>query len=675
MRDVARRGWRWQPGLLALGLALPACSTPRGTAERPAVTRFDIQGTREVSADDIREHLATQPSDGFWALFWRRTRYLDTDAFETDLKRIVRYYQARGHYTARVEEAEVRPDGEGRVALEVRVEEGPATRVSEIDVEGAEAAPAALARLGELPLHRGAVFTEPAYDATTAAVREALSANGYAEATVTPLARVDPVRAEARITYRIEPGRQYRVGNLFVVGAAQVPRERVREQVELVLEPGQIFDETLLPRAQGRVFDLGVFGGVRLTPGTPDPERGTIPVVIAVREAPFRTIRLGPTFVAEATSAWKAGLLASWTHRNWLGGLRRLHLEARGGWAWLPTPFSPEKQGLFGVASARLAQPAFAARWLDLTAALEIERGLEQAYSFDAVRTQLGLPVRPSRALTLTPSYNLEVYRIRGDVSAVDVGQGGGLAIVRSCGGNPCVLSYLEQRLTLDLRDDPLDTRRGLLVSLSLQEGFRIGDFGFPYLRLLPEVRGFVPLGAPILALRARVGLVHPLSEQPTPVVALLASGGPTAMRGYYTSRLAPVTELPNGTFAPVGGNGLVDGSAELRFPMVSQFLGAGDLWGVAFVDAGNVEVAARDVFSLRSLQWAVGLGLRLKTPVGPIRLDAGFRLPRRSGGAWVWPTVPLVQIGPRGELVPAGSGERLETTKWAFHFSLGEAF
>jgi len=69
----------------------------------------------------------------------------------------------------------------------------------------------------------------------------------------------------------------------------------------------------------------------------------------------------------------------------------------------------------------------------------------------------------------------------------------------------------------------------------------------------------------------------------------------------------------------------LLEGSAELRFPLF------GDFGAVLFTDVGNVFRSAF-TYRLDELRYAVGPGLRYKTPVGPVRLDVGFIVDRRPG-------------------------------------------
>ena len=73
-------------------------------------------------------------------------------------------------------------------------------------------------------------------------------------------------------------------------------------------------------------------------------------------------------------------------------------------------------------------------------------------------------------------------------------------------------------------------------------------------------------------------------------------------------------------------------------------------LGGVAFLDGADVVDQGQDI-DLMNLHWAVGLGLRLFTIVGPVRADVGYRLNR------------------------TGPGNPDAGSHWAFHLSIGEAY
>jgi translocation and assembly module TamA len=391
---------------------------------------------------------------------------------------------------------------------------------------------------------------------------------------------------------------------------------------------------------------------------------------VAVREAPFRTIRAGPGIAIEATR-WEARGTAGWTHRNFFGDLRRVDTELRVGYAWLPTLLTRTKEGFVGQLTLGYRQPAAIGRSVDIATRLEIERGLESGYDFWSQRIQIAFPLRIAPRWSLVPSYNVEVYEL-SNVPPPSTTTGGVTAenpLLENCTREICLLSYFEQRIAWDGRDNPVNTRRGVYVSFSVQEGTNVSGYGYRYLRLFPEIRGFLPLGPRVvLASRARVGALIPVKQEgEPPIIARFYSGGPVSMRGYYTQRLSPMI-LQENEFVPVGGNGLADGSIELRY-------GLGGGWGSAFfLDAGNVSApsgsptAYLDALKLADLQLALGLGLRYTTPFGPVRLDIGVRLPTDfSAGVPFndrFPTVPAYDDTPphREPIV-------------AIHFSIGDAF
>jgi translocation and assembly module TamA len=655
-RAAVARGAR-STALLALLLA-GGCLHARGTPAEPVVLSLDLEGVKSVDEDDLRARLATRASDRF---SWGDARLLDPDALALDRQRVVAFYKERGYYRAAVEGVDVLPEGEGRVRLVLRVREGAPVRVTRLRVEGLDAAPEARSRAGALPLAPGRILTWQAFDATRAQLQAALGATGYATGAVAQAAVVRGDEGTAEVTYRVEPGPRFRFGAVSVIGTAAVPEHKVAAQAARLVKAGEWFDERRLYRVQARVLELGVFSAARVSRGTPDPERGTVPVVVAVREAPFHTLRVGPGLGFEPTR-WEVLGQASWIHRNWLGDMRQLKLDARAGYAWLPDPFTPIRDGTVGTITAEFSQPAVLGDVVDFTIRVELEKSLEQAYGALSEKLRVGTPLRPAPRWTVVPSYNLEIYQLRdivGDVSPT-------LPQVQNCPAEVCLLSYLEQRVTWDGRDHPLTTTEGLYLSLAVQEGFPMGGEGYAYLSVLPEVRFFRPIGRnTVLAARARLGALVPIDESgPAPVVALFMGGGAGSMRGYGAERLSPMIE-DDGIWVPTGGNGLVEGSLELRRSF------GGSLVGAVFLDAGNVSEASgspseySSVLDLSRLQLALGVGVRYRTPVGPFRADLATRLPTDFSSG--------VPFADRFPTVPGDSGHREPIV--AVHVTLGEAF
>jgi translocation and assembly module TamA len=654
-------------GLLAAGLV--RCAHADAPAERPVVWDLELAGVRVVEERDLREKLATGerglfhrvPLVGTPLLYLGDEPRLDRNALQVDRQRIEAYYRERGYYGARVAAEEIVPLGPDRVRVVLRVEEGPAVVVSRVEVVGLEGAPEAESKLRELPLRAGAVFTEAAYDATRERILSALVEEGYATASVDQSARVVPEDGSATARYDVEPGPRYRFGPILVSGTTAVPRETIRRQAALEVKTGQPWKESKLARAQARVFGLGVFGGVRVGRGTPDPERGIIPVVVAVREAPFRTVRAGPGLGVEATR-WEVRGMAGWTNRNTFGELQRVSVDGRAGYAWLPNPWETTKDSVVGDLTAEYYQPSAVSDRIDFSTRAKFERGIEPAYDFWSVSARFALPVRLAPRWSFVPSYNAELYLVEGDLAA------GTEESELACVDDRCFLSYLEQRLRWDGVDDPLDPKRGVVAAISLQEGFQMRKYGYGYLRFLPEVKAYwSPSARTVLAARLRVGALVPLDQEAAPpVTARFLGGGPGSQRGFNTTRLSPYALDENGDYAPVGGNGLVDGSVELRFAMTADWSGA------LYVDIGNVSDydaqpdTWQGAFDPALMQWAAGLGLRYATPVGPLRVDGAIRIPTQWGRGLSWSQGLPPLLG-----LPEGQNEPV----WAIHISLGDSF
>ncbi len=640
----------------ALLLLLAACATTQERPPGPKVNDLKIEGTKEVGEGDIKDRILTSetPWWGFWP--FGGPRYFDANAWQADLRRIQRYYQAQGFYEAEIVSSEVKPQGANAVSLAVQVKEGEPTHIGEIKESGLDALPPEFREehrkrvMADLPMKKGDIFREAAWEETKGLVQGRLRELGYAEAEAGGEVRVDLATKQATVDLRITPGPRYRFGNTFVATDAnpQVPPRRIIEQVQGSLKKGDWYSETALAEAQARVFRMGVFGAVKVNRGAPDRESGTVPVVVDVRESPFRSVRLGGGLGIDAARQ-EARVLGEWTHRNFRGGLRRFTVRGRLGYAFIPNVFNRSKAGPVFEVTTEFEQPRFLFRDLRLQTSLTAERGLEQAYDFWGGKLQAGVIWQPHASFSIFPSYNLEVYRLTGRVSA----DAAVPPIVLGCPNNvtqcDVALSYLEVAFAWDRRDDPIEPRDGYYLALSVQKGGGLFFGDYTYVRLLPDVRFFRPLDEEkrlILAVKVRLGTLNPAGNGQSSVVTRFFSGGATAMRGFNGQRLSPMAALPETVeepigdgqsnivlsqneqwdTVPVGGNSLFESSLEVRYQfseslVVAAFYDSG-LVGIAdFSSPGSPKLFGPDHYH------ALGLGLRYLTVVGPIRLDIARRL------------------------------------------------
>ena len=170
-----------------------------------------------------------------------------------------------------------------------------------------------------------------------------------------------------------------------------------------------------------------------------------------------------------------------------------------------------------------------------------------------------------------------------------------------------------------DYRDNPINPTRGLVLSSSFdyamldgQPGFTRSTFRFSY---------YLPLGKTLLAFGARAGYIAAIADA-VPIDARFFNGGGTTVRSFAERELGPKDKGGN----PLGGDIYTVLNLELTFPVYQA------LQGAVFVDAGSLknsdakataaETGAKDLSG--DLRYAIGLGLRYKLPIGPLRLDYG---------------------------------------------------
>jgi outer membrane protein assembly factor BamA len=180
-------------------------------------------------------------------------------------------------------------------------------------------------------------------------------------------------------------------------------------------------------------------------------------------------------------------------------------------------------------------------------------------------------------------------------------------------------------RAVWDRRDDPIEPHRGELAIAQVQYAFPAGDLAEEhFLELFGQYVRYWDLRGSVVAASVRAGGIEPFDDRPVSVAERLFAGGRTTHRAYGRDELGiPGETLIGGS--PVGGLGLLLVNLDYRFPI------AGPLGGTVFVDAGNVWSQWRDVTPAEA-KLGAGLGLRYLSPIGPLRVEVGWKLDREPG-------------------------------------------
>lgn len=178
--------------------------------------------------------------------------------------------------------------------------------------------------------------------------------------------------------------------------------------------------------------------------------------------------------------------------------------------------------------------------------------------------------------------------------------------------------------LVRDRRDSILDATRGSIGSIRAEYANEALGSELDFLRLSGRLTFHWPLASQwTLVTSARTAYILPLQSDEIPIGERLFLGGARSVRSFRQDELGPLGAGDD----PIGGEALVLGNVELRYP-IYKLLG-----GAAFVDAGSLVRDHNDI-GKKGYRSAAGLGLILRTPIGPIRVDGALPLRRRSGEA-----------------------------------------
>jgi translocation and assembly module TamA len=529
------------------------------------------------------EELAAPLRQGLGLVRWRE----DPDITPGQLRRLadeaVREARAlaaaEGYFSAEARAEIDESSSPWRVTLHLAP--GERTRIAEVDlrvvgpaaddVEARERI-AAMRKAWSLP--RGQPFRQEDWDAAKQGAARALSGWRYAAARVASSeARIDPATREARLSVVLDSGPAYRFGEVSVRGTQRYAPELVANLSPV--RPGEDYDRERLIVYQRRLAETGYFASVRADIDTQAPDPAAAPLRVAVIEAPAKQFEagisyntdVGPRLQLRYSDHDLAG--ADWRLRSSLSlddQIQEVQLD-------LDSP--PGDEGRFN-------------NWFGRARRKDIQNELARTFSL-GVAHNVGTDVAPSAVIL---SWTLEE-------------QQAGSAPVDNR-----YAVYLGYRRTFRRTDEVIAPRSGYFGGIDLG-GAPAALASQDFLRIAAEGSMFFPLGRNgDLALRAQAGRVLADERAGIPTPFLFRTGGDQTVRGYAFESLG----VREGD-AIVGGRRLLVASAEYTHWLSEN-------WGVAaFVDAGN----AWDSGERFRAALGYGVGARLRTPIGPARIDIAY--------------------------------------------------
>jgi outer membrane protein insertion porin family len=523
----------------------------------------------------------------------KEDEYFNPDLKDRDQETLKEFYRALGYLDAAIQEITYTIDTkEERADISVVVEEGARTLISSIDIQGVPA-DARTRLLPAIGIKIGDPYNEVDISDARFRILDSYVTEGNLNVDVLVQRTIEGHKAS--VVFTVTEGAKVRIGKTVVAGNQKTRHEVIRR--EIAHDEGLPYSFRTLAEQRRKLYKLGLFENVEIEPY--NAGEGVKDLLVRVKEGNAGSYEFGIGYADYEQFRGYAEI----SYRNLWGMNRQGLLRA-------------ELSSLQQRYIVQYTEPWFFGYPLPFRVLFLYEDKEEITVPEREVRYHIERYAASAGVeKQLTETLKSELYYEYSIVRTTDVQPD--VILSREDEGT-LAISSLRPSLVYDTRDNPFEPTRGIVAGLSLKMASYLLFSETDFLKMTLYGSTFHRLHKRIvLALSARGGIAYGFNDtDELPLVERFFLGGRFSVRGYEQDTLGPKGADDN----PTGGNAFAMGSVELRTNIG---------WGVSivpFLDFGNVWVTVDD-FNPSDIKYTAGLGLRYSTPVGPLRVDYGFKL------------------------------------------------
>lgn len=499
------------------------------------------------------------------------------------------YLHSKGYWHAEVSVAREAMDrNRKRVDVKLQLSPGPLFILAEPSIRGVprQDSQSILAETRNLP---GKKASTKNIIKVRSIVESYFRVRGYHQATLQMT--VEHRSGMTHLIFDINRGRVFTVDDIIVKGVQKTKKRRVRRYFDGLRD--KHFDQTAADKALQDLLKTGAFLSATLNPLTRDG--GMMDVEVDVLEAKAKSLR---SYIG-AGSYEGAIVGLSYTDLNLQGRLLRFNARA-------------EYSGRGLLREMSLTDPRFAGEALQFTTrAFLLQRNFD---GYD--KSENGLET--SLLLKYADHYSSRLY-----LGITQTSTASDSLTPMELGPDDYVNTRIGFEQTVDFRDDPVLPTRGFNARGVFEAGAVSGDTSSHYYKTTIDASYRFPLSKKSnIMTRFSTGAILTSNENNLPIDLHLFSGGPDSVRSFGQRELGPSSLSGD----PLGGAAYWNASVEYIRTINEP------VKGVVFFDVGQVYTDANDWFSFRDPHYALGLGLRIDLPIGPVRLEYGHNMNRRKG-------------------------------------------
>lgn len=600
---------------------------------------LDIVGNQHFDKKDLVGHVKVSPGHLF-----SHGSYSE-QLLHQSVKNLESYYKANGFSGVKVM-PQVKSEPNGNLEVTFRIVEGTQDVVETLDVQGNDTTPQDQLANGGLKVVPGQPYSQKLVDDDRNRIMQNYLERGYLNATFRATAKpVGKDKHRLQVTYLIQEGPRVQTAKVVMLGRKDTRATLIDR--ETALTPGAPMREDRLLESENKLYNLGIFDWAEIDPRRTITTQTQEDAVIKVHEAKKNQITYGFGFeVVNRGGSIPSGTVA-------LPGIPPVGLPAkfktsqktfwgpRGNFTYTRKNFRGKAETItLGGLAGRLIQ-RFSVGYLDphwrftnwsSNFTLSGERNAENPI-FSSRLAEAGWQLQ--RALNKDKTNNLFLrytFRETGLTRLL-------LPDLVPPQDRHVRLSTLSASFVRDTRDNVLDATKGMFETAEIGINPSWIGSNVNFARFLGQTAYYRKVSRDIVwANSLRLGLEQAFNGSHVPLSERFFSGGGSTLRGFSLNGAGPQHDVcisTTGTAtcdakisAPLGGNQLFILNSELRIPIPMDLpLVHKNLGFVTFYDGGNVyqKVGFHNFWSQYTN--TVGIGLRYKTPVGPVRIDIGHNL------------------------------------------------
>ena len=445
------------------------------------------------------------------------------------------------------------------------------------------------------------------------------------------------------VTYTVDEGAQSHISQVVMLGQKETHPQFLQEVASEQVKPGDPLSQGKMLQAESDLYDLGVFDWSNVEPLRPVVNQTQEELLVKVHESPLNSMDIGGgieiiprdgnlpvnSVAVPGIPAVSLGNKFTVSQKSYIGprftfAFTRHDIRGRAETATIGTVLSRlDQRGFFTYADPRLRGSSWSSLF-NLSGERTTQNPIYTA-ELGQVSFQVEKALDAKRTKQAILRYNLQRTNLYDLVIP-------GLVLPED---RHVRLSTVEGEYVRDTRDKPLDAHHGIYQTFDL--GVTSTKLGATadFVRFLGQTAFYIPVTPSLVwANNFRVGFAVPFSDSHVPLSERFFSGGADSLRGFPINGAGPQRAVPvcgnpadqstcTLISVPVGGDMLFIVNSELRFPLpIYHGLGA-----AVFYDGGNVYSNINFRQFADQFTHSVGGGLRYQTPIGPVRIDLGYRI------------------------------------------------